>query len=468
MSATIAARGTAITRQAGSPATVGSLGVAVWTDAKAFVARLRRGDHVGLFFLAALGMLLLSPRILLRTFEMVAEFATQTEVRVDWAAWPQVPVLVPIGVITALATFGRTRAVRGVALLTALTLVVTVFGPLTPTAAIPLLLFGFVTWALIRLPLPRLTVALLVTLVTVASLAGTLRWLEDDAVVGVLAGFPIVLPLLWYSVYEHGRDGPLPLRRYLLYIGSRLVGSPVTTYRDLFVWADDARLMAVRWAGVRAIYIGLLAGMADHLIGRMTISSNTASLTGMPLLAVSYLEYLGYCLGFVERFNYFIGVLRLFGVPVRSNFNYWMLARTPNEHWQRWNLLAREWFLTFVFYPIMRARRWLFVAVMGALLGAGILHVLPVFMTQGMGLPEFTARAAYWLINGVAIYLVIKIPGRYPGMVDRLGMRDSLAWSIVGIVLTSAFYALLHGLRVTSDSWAEMANYLARIVGVAV
>ncbi len=468
MSTTIAARGTAITRQAGSQVTAGAFGVGVWADTKAFAARIRRGDHVGLFFLAALGMLLLSPRILLRTFEAVAELITQTEVHVDWAAWPQVPALVPIGVITALATFGQTRTVRAAALLTALGLAATVFGPLTPTAAVPLLLFGVTTWALIRLPLPRLTAALLVTLLTVASLGVSLHWLEDGAVVGVLAGFPIVLPLLWYSVYEHGRDGPLPLRRYLLYIGSRMVGSPVTTYRDLFTWADDARIMAVRWAGVRAIYIALLAGMADHLIGRMTVSSNTVGLAGMPLLAVSYLEYLGYCLGFVERFNFFIGVLRLFGVPVRSNFNYWMLARTPNEHWQRWNLLAREWFLTFVFYPIMRARRWLFVAVMGALLGAGILHVLPVFMTQGMGLPEFTARAAYWLINGMAIYLVIKIPGKYPALVERLGIRDSLAWSIVGIVLTSAFYAVLHGMRVASGSWAEMANYLGRIIGVVV
>ena len=104
---------------------------------------------------------------------------------------------------------------------------------------------------------------------------------------------------------------------------------------------------------------------------------------------------------------------------------------------------------------------------MGALLGAGVLHMLPVAMTKGMSLPEFTARAAYWLVNGMAIYLVIKSPGKFPALVERLGMRGSWAWSVTGIVLTSTFYAILHGMRVASASWAQMANYLGRIIGVS-
>ncbi|HEY0809163.1 MAG TPA: hypothetical protein VGD49_03340, partial [Longimicrobiales bacterium] len=67
---------------------------------------------------------------------------------------------------------------------------------------------------------------------------------------------------------------------------------------------------------------------------------------------------------------------------------------------------------------------------------------------------------------GLAIYLVIKIPAKFPHLVETLGMPGSKVWTVVGIVLTSAFYAFLHGMRSASTSWGEMAQFLGRLLSV--
>jgi hypothetical protein len=293
-----------------------------------------------------------------------------------------------------------------------------------------------------------------------------LRWWSGTPLVGIIGSFPALVPVLWYAVYEHGQRAILTLRRFLMYIAGRLFSSPVMTFADLFTPVHGAELTATRWAGVRAIYIALAASTTAYLAGRLSAAVARETLTGLPLIALSYVEYVGYYCSIVLRFNTVIGVLRLFGVPVRSNFRYWLLARTPNEHWQRWNVLAREWYLTFVFYPIMRARRWLFGAVMGAMVVALVLHLLPLALINGFDAPYTAATAVYWGANGLAIYLVIKVPKIYPGFVERLGIPHSRIWSVAGVVLTSAFYAVLHGVRTWSGSWSEMADFLTRLVGL--
>ncbi|HEY0809502.1 MAG TPA: hypothetical protein VGD49_05035, partial [Longimicrobiales bacterium] len=362
-------------------------------------AKLRQGDQFVLFIIAALGMFILSPRLVLRAYDVIAEGFTGAPVAVDWHAWRSLPNLLPAGVTVALLTFRLNRVMRLSALVATLGVVAVLKGPLTPPTILPLTVFALTAYALIRLPWSRFIVGMLVFGFMVVSVVVVKRWWGGTGAPAVIAGFPVVLPLLWYSVYEHRQDAALSLKRFMLFVGGRLVGSPVLTYRDLFSTAEGAQLTATRWAGVRAIYIALIASLFAQFVNALSGVVDVSSMTGVPLLVMSYLAYVGYCCGFVVRFNIFIGVLRLAGIPIRSNFRYWLLARTPNEHWQRWNLLAREWFLTFVFYPIRRARRWLFGAIMMSLLVTGVLHVLPRILLDGIGIPEFTARTAYWLVN---------------------------------------------------------------------
>ena len=70
----------------------------------------------------------------------------------------------------------------------------------------------------------------------------------------------------------------------------------------------------------------------------------------------------------------------------------------------------------------------------------------------------------YWTVNGLAIYAVIKVPQRFPRLVSALGMRSSLAWSVFGLVATSSFYAVLHGVRSSCRDWSEVAGFFARLL----
>lgn len=425
-------------------------------------SRFRRGDELGLFIVAAAGMVLLAPRFLVLANHWLGGSLS----RPDLSAWPYVPLILPLGVAAALLTFRMGRTARLGALVGLIVPLGWVHGRIDETTVLPLAAFALIAYAIVRLPLPRFPVALLMTAHAVAGLLAAVHWWGDTPVVIVLGGFPVLVPMLWYSVYEHRQRKPLGLRRFLTHLAGRLFSSPVMTHADLFRPVTGAELTAVRWAGIRAIYIALVASLVAHFAEAVSTHPGAAAIGGFQLLALSYIEYVAFCCRIVVRFNVFIGVVRLFGVPVRNNFRYWLLARTPNEHWQRWNILAREWFVTFLFYPIMRARRWLFAAVMAALLGAGVLHTVPYAIINGFHAPRATASLIYWTVNGLAIYLVIKIPLLYPRLIDRAHIRDSHAWSVAGIVLTSAFYSVLHGLRTSSQSWAQMEDYVSRLLGV--
>jgi hypothetical protein len=423
------------------------------------------GDQLGLFILAAFGALLLAPEAILRVYYAAARLLDPTVTRPDLSAWPFVPRGLHVCIAIALLTFRMDRRLRLAALVAFVPALALLRGAVTPETIVPLGVFAVVAYAIIRLPLPRLLAASLMTLFVVAALLASVRWWEGTALVGFMGSFAVLIPVLWYSVYEHGRRVALRLHQFLMYLAGRLFSSPVMTYDDLFAPVQGAELTATRWAGMRAIYIALVASIAVNVLARLSEAAPREALTGLPLLALSYVEYVAYHCEIVVRFNAVIGVLRMFGVPVRSNFRYWLLARTPNDHWQRWNILAREWFVTFIFYPIMRLRRWLFAAVMAVMAAAYLLHIVPLAIIADITVPYAAAEAFYWTVNGLTIYLVIKLPKMYPGLIDRLGIPGSRTWVAVGIVLTSAFYATLHGIRTWSGSWGEMAAYLMRLVG---
>ncbi|HEY0674389.1 MAG TPA: hypothetical protein VGD27_19090 [Longimicrobiales bacterium] len=429
------------------------------------VAAFKSGDQYALFILVGLGMLLLAPRYMLLAHSLLTRVFTGQPAVHDLSAWPHVPITLPLGVIVAMITFRMPRRTRIIGLATALVVSFAwIYRPVDPDFLLFLALFFSIAFAIIHLPLPRLAVALLITAYVIGALVAVLTWWKGTPAVGYIGGLPVLVPMLWYSVYEHGKHNALGLRRFFTYVSGRLFGTPVLTYDDLFTPARGAELTATRWAGVRTLYIALTASIVARIAAEVSAVNVREGAAGFSLLTLSYIDYVRHSCNIVVRFNTFIGVLRLFGIPLRSNFRYWLVARTPNEHWQRWNVLAREWFLTFVFYPLMRARKGLFAAVMTALLAAGVLHTVPIALIRGFNASQVVAHSIYWVINGLAIYLVIKIPLMYPAIPARLGMRNSRAWSIAGIILTSVFYALLHGLRTEATSWAEMGHYVERLL----
>ena len=421
-------------------------------------------DHLLFFLLAAAGMIVVNPRFLVLGQYAVERFLLSLDVpKPDLRTWPYVPsILIPL-VGLALLTFFASPAVRLRALVVSSVPLGLLYGYLDLQSIPPFAALLLVAFAVIRSPLPRLAAAGAIVAIATAFLLVCQAWLPGTSVTRVASFQTAFLPLLWYSVYEHVPPRRrLRLGRFGLYMYSRFFGAPVVTYADVFTPVPGGRLAAIRFGGVKAIYVATFASIAGAAYDQTRRAWPIDEAAGLALLLVSYGDYVAYYCRIVVRLNLAIGVLRLFGVPIRDNFNYWLLARTPNEHWQRWNILLREWIITFVFFPIMRGRQWLFVAIMAALLASGVLHAMPAVVRDGWHTFSVVKSMGYWTINGLAIYLVVKAPRVFPRMVTRLRIGQRWEWSVVGVALTSAFYAVLHSLR-ACDSWTEMGDYLAAL-----
>ena len=423
-------------------------------------------DHFLFFLLAIAGLMALSPQISVLGFYAIERFVFLMDVpRPDLAGWPYWPSIALVLAGCALLTFfAGTRSRIRVLVAVSLPLGF-LYGYLDLSSSPVFVAFALLAFAVVKLPLGRIAAALLMVPLSLGFMVVCSAWIPGTAIAAVASFQMALLPLLVYSVFEEAPPRQtLGFRQFLLYLYPRFFWAPVLTYGDLSTPAEATRLTEIRLAGVKALYVAVLASIAQAASELVLRQIPVDHASGLALLLLSYGKYVGGYCGIVVTFNLVIGVLRLFGVPVRDNFNYWLLARTPNEHWQRWNMLFREWIITYVFFPIMRAKRWLFVAVMASLLVSGVLHLVPTLFGARVDGFVIIRTLGYWSVNGLAIYAVIKVPKVFPRSMTRLRLGESVGWSVAGVILTSAFYAILQGLK-QCDSWAEMASYLGRLVG---
>jgi hypothetical protein len=422
-------------------------------------------DHVPFFLLAIAGMILLMPRNLVLSRYAIERALGYSTARPDLTMWPYVPAFL----VSALALFVATwtfspRARLRVLAIGSLALAF-VHGYLDARSIVPAAVLLALAFGVVRLPIARIYAAVGTMALSLAALVVGQAFFPETEFARITAFQTALIPMLWYSAYEHEAPRrPLGLGQFLSYLQIRTFGGPVAGYRDLFAPVPPAKLAAIRFEGVKALYVALTASIVAAGTTLVWREFSVETLAGLPLLLFLYVGYIGLYCRLVVIFNLVIGILRLFGIPIRDNFNYWVTARTPNEHWQRWNMLFREWILTFVFFPIMRSRRWLFGAIMGALLMSGLLHVVPEVVTgAGTGF-SILISFTYWVINGLAIYAVIRVPQMFPNAVARLGIGNR-AWSVAGIVLTSTFYAVLYGLKYC-HGWSGVVDYFGRLSNV--
>ncbi len=423
-------------------------------------------EHFLLFLLATVGIFLLSPRYSVFLNFIFEKFILQLSVvKPDVSSLPYTPSMLVYMTGLFLFTYFLRQKLRLAILL---------------TVSIPLLFINFdfdlftlgiffffltTEYILIKLPLRRSVVVVLVCTLSLCLVALCKHWgrIATSSLADLVFFQTLFLPMLWYSVYEElppkRRLHPL---RFLTYHYMRIFGAPMLRYNDIFGTSNQT-LAQVRFSGIKALYVVLFAGLAIWLFEKISCFVDSSQLTGFPLLLFSYITYVSYYCQIVIPMNTFVGTMRLFGIPVRDNFNYWLFARTPNEHWRRWNLLFREWVITFIFFPIMRAKRWLFIAVMVSLLTSGILHAVARLFDAQIDLFKIGNTIIYWTLNGLAIYLVIKVPLLFPKVVERLKLKTSKIWSVIGIILTSTFYAILVYIYQNCNNWAEVKDYFSRL-----
>lgn len=286
---------------------------------------------------------------------------------------------------------------------------------------------------------------------------------DEPALVGISRFAPGFIPMLWYVCYDVGA-GKLRYVTHNYYLFCRLFLAPVFPAKDMFIAWDERRHW--QWRGLFTLGTALVAlGLGRFLRKYLEAHDPAWHLSSGPkLIWYSYCNYLSLCFGLVARFNMFVGWARMFGVPIKNAFNFWLLARTPNERWQRWNILFREWIITYVFYPMMRAKRGLFISIMATLLMSGVIHFVG-YLTPDRLDPSKAARTLfYWVVNGLAIYVVIVFPRKFPDIMDRLRVRESVLWSLFGILVTWSLYSTLFVLRDKCMTPAEMWSYFQRLV----
>lgn len=320
-------------------------------------------------------------------------------------------------------------------------------------------------YALFRVRVPRWTMllAILVAAPLVRAVGQATGWLGLDRS-GITIG---LIVCLWYACYQLTTKKPLPVPQYLGYVGTRLfMEGPVFTVQE-FAPADGARADAVRLAGLKVLAIALFCRTVSVEIGDLLEASGWRESRGLALLGYSYLNYVALSCEVVFGYDLALGLLRLIGLPIRNNFDWWILARTPNEHWRRWNLLFREWLVTFTFYPMMRGKWSLFLSIMATLLASGGLHVLAHAAEGALTWEQAVLTMSYWSLNGLLIWLVVDFPRRYPGITRRLGLDSRWYWSLAGWVLTSGFYAIAYYINREAETLTDVPVYFARLLGLS-
>ncbi|MCU0231443.1 MAG: hypothetical protein MUC67_08695 [Acidobacteria bacterium] len=317
---------------------------------------------------------------------------------------------------------------------------------------------------LFRMSIPRwsMLAVVLVTAPVIRGLGQAYGWLGFDRS-GITIG---LIVCLWYACYQVTTKKALPVPQYLGYVGTRLfMEGPVFTIPEFEPAARD-RLDAVRLAGIRVLAIALFCRTVSVELDGFLEARVWRHTAGLELLGSSYLNYVAHSCEVVFGYNLALGLLRLFGLPIRNNFDWWLLARTPNEHWRRWNLLFREWLVTFTFYPMMRAKYGLFSSVMVTLLASGGLHLLAHAAEGALTIDQAVLTMSYWAMNGLLIWLVVDFPRRFPGVTSRLGLDRRWYWGVIGWVLTSAFYAIAYYINREAETLADVPAYIGRLLGV--
>jgi hypothetical protein len=336
------------------------------------------------------------------------------------------------------------------------------FGIIDVPSLCALTLLAALMWGVFHLPIPRFLMlcAVVAGPLALRGLAHAAGWEALDRT-GTSLG---LLVLLWYACYQVTTGKATGFADYAGYLQTRFFMEGPVLAPDDVRGGSDRGLDALRWAGVKALAIALFARVVVFQIDRR-LPGAWQDAAGLELLLYSYLNYVALSCALVFSYNLPLGLMRLLGFPVRDNFSWWFLARTPNEHWRRWNMLFREWLITFTFYPMMRAKRPLFVAIMSTLLISGVLHVYGRLFGGPLPVGTMLLILTYWVANGLAIYVVVSFPRQFPRLTARLRLAESRAWWVVGWLATNAFYAVLFFLHHDCAGLADAVAYLGRLTG---
>ena len=168
-----------------------------------------------------------------------------------------------------------------------------------------------------------------------------------------------------------------------------------------------------------------------------------------------YFDFSGYC-------DVAIALADFFEVRVIENFNFPLLATSPQDFWNRWHISLSQWLRDMVFFRLLQGilRRWPDTPI----LAASVPSIFVTFVLMGVWHGNGLNWLLYGCYHGVALsgeLLYRAAMERFcPDLYDRLIASRPYRWACVFLMFNFVAWGLL-----LTEPLADLARLLARIGG---
>ena len=187
---------------------------------------------------------------------------------------------------------------------------------------------------------------------------------------------PIGISFYTFQILSYEIDvyqGRVPAQRNLIRLGvyvamfPQLIAGPIVRYADIDRALSERTHSVENFAlGIRWFVIGLSKKiLLANVLGRLCdifLTSDDKSVLYYWLFGIAYslqiyFDFSGYS-------DMAIGLGRILGFHLPSNFNYPYIARSITEFWRRWHISLGSWLRDYVYIPLggnrVSKKRWIF------------------------------------------------------------------------------------------------------------
>jgi alginate O-acetyltransferase complex protein AlgI len=152
--------------------------------------------------------------------------------------------------------------------------------------------------------------------------------------------------------------------RTLLYLTffPQLIAGPIMKARDFLPQIGRKEFGAIDWtAATRALIVGYFLKMvvADNLAGLTGLTTGSVNTLAAGSITLLTLVFAYSCQIFADFAGYSliaIGLARLFGYALMTNFNFPYLAQSFSEFWHRWHISLSTWLRDYLYIPLGGSR----------------------------------------------------------------------------------------------------------------
>jgi alginate O-acetyltransferase complex protein AlgI len=242
--------------------------------------------------------------------------------------------------------------------------------------------------------------------------------------------------------------------RTLLYLTffPQLIAGPIMKARDFLPQIGRKKLDDVDWdAATRALIVGYFLKMvvADNLAP--LTAAMTGDVSATPSTTLLTLAFAYSCQIFADFAGYSlvaIGLGRLFGYRLMTNFNFPYLSQSFSEFWHRWHISLSTWLRDYLYIPLGGNRR-------GPLRRS--VNIMIVMLLGGLWHGAAWSYAVWGSVHGLALVI------ERPFLQTRFYVSQALALRIVRVAATFMLVSAAWLLFRLPD-FPQAAHYFAAII----